>query len=219
MSLRIACPCCAAELSLDALLTHEQARRAVARLAQVSLPFGALTLRYMALFKPASRALSIERMVRLIDELLPDIERRAVTRHGRDWPADLETWRAAMQIVVAMRDEGTLRLPLTGHGLLYQVIANLQDKAEAQAERTHEAARRQRREAGARGVAPRDLSAMAADVASSPMPLDATGAPAVPPPSYAGPSRAALALRAQIEAAQAARANAPSPTPEGASRE
>ncbi|HRD84325.1 MAG TPA: hypothetical protein PLF63_04045 [Rubrivivax sp.] len=69
------------------LLQHEAARRAVARLAQLSLPFGALTLQYMALFKPASRALSIDRMVRLIEELLPDIERRAVTRNGRDWPA------------------------------------------------------------------------------------------------------------------------------------
>ena len=44
--------------------TYEAARHAVARLATLSLPFGALALRYIALFKPEKRALSIERMVR-----------------------------------------------------------------------------------------------------------------------------------------------------------
>lgn len=203
--MRVSCPCCHAELDLSALLSHEQARRAVARLAQISLPFGALTLQYMALFKPASRALSIDRMVRLIDELLTDIERGAVTRNGREWPADVDTWRTALQLVMGLRDAGTLRLPLTGHGLLHQVIANLVDKHEAKAERSREVERRGRSQAGPRDAGPRDLGAIAADVASSPasgpMPLTTH----TPPPAYAGPSRAALETRARIEAALKAR--------------
>lgn len=209
--MRVSCPCCHAELDMAALLSHEQARRAVARLAQISLPFGALTLQYMALFKPASRALSIDRMVRLIDELLTDIERGAVTRNGRHWPTEIETWRTALQLVMGLRDAGTLRLPLTGHGLLHQVIANLVDKHEAKAERSREADRRGRgrSQAGPRDAGPRDLGAMAADVASSPTPLTTHA----PPPAYTGPSRAALETRARIEAAIAARKPNPQEPP------
>jgi hypothetical protein len=207
--MRVTCPCCYAELDLLAMIEHEGARRAVASLASISLPFGALTLKYMAMFKPPRRALSIERMVRLIDELLIDIKRGAVTRNGRDWPADVETWRTALQVVMGLRDAGTLRLPLTGHGLLHQVIANLVDKHEAQAERSREADRRSRSQAGPRDAAPRDLGAMAADVASSPMPLTTHA----PPPAYRGPSRAALETRARIEAALAARQSTPQEPP------
>lgn len=204
--MKIACPSCHAELTLDVLMQHEAARRAVARLAQVSLPFGALTLQYMALFKPASRALSIDRMVRLIEELLPDIERQQVTRAGRDWDAGIEAWRAALQVVLDMRAAGTLRLPLTGHGLLYQVIANMAEKVESQAERDREASRRQRSAAGPRDPGPRDLTQIAAD--SGAMPLITT----TPPPAYAaGPSRAARELQARIAAHRQAREAATDP--------
>lgn len=198
--MKIACPSCHAELTLDVLMQHEAARRAVARLAQVSLPFGALTIQYMALFKPASRALSIDRMVRLIEELLPDIERQQITRAGRDWDAGIEAWRAALQVVLGMRDAGTLRLPLTGHGLLYQVLANQAEKFEADIERRREAQRRQRSVAGPRDEGPRDLTQIAAD--SGAMPLTTT----TPPPAYLqGPSRAARELQAFIAAHRQAR--------------
>jgi hypothetical protein len=198
--MRLSCPSCHAELTLDVLMQHEAARRAVARLAQVSLPFGALTLQYMALFKPASRALSIDRMVRLIEELLPDIEAQTVRRNGREWDAGIETWRAALQVVLDMRDAGNLRLPLTGHGLLHQVIANMAEKVEADRERRNEQQRRQRSAAGPRDAGPRDLAQIAADSAA--MPLATT----TPPPAYTqGPSRAARELQARIAAARQAR--------------
>lgn len=200
--MRLSCPCCAAEMTLDVLFTHEHIRRSVARLAQQSLPFGALTLKYMALFKPASRALSIDRMVRLVDELLPDIERRAVTRNGRDWEAGAETWRAAMGVVLGMRDAGSLRLPLADHGLLYQVIANMGDKAERAAETAREAARRTGRPT-ATGDGPRDLGGIAADLVASPVPPTAPEQPGRP--DYSKPSRAAQETRARIAAAQRAR--------------
>lgn len=209
--MRLSCPSCHAELTLDVLMQHEAARRAVARLAQVSLPFGALTLQYLALFKPASRALSIDRMVRLIEELLPDIERKAIARNGREWDADIETWRAALQVVLDMRDAGNLRLPLTGHGLLLQVIANMAEKVEADHERRREQGRRQRSAAGPRDAGPRDLGQIAAAgmVDSGAMPLTTT----TPPPAYAqGPSRAARELQARIAAARQARDGAPAAT-------
>lgn len=212
--MQLSCPCCGIKTDLAVLLTHEQARRAVARLATVSLPFGAQTLQYMALFKPASRALSIDRMVRLIEDMLPDIERRAITRAGRDWAADVETWRAALGVVIDMRDAGKLRLPLADHGLLYQVIANMADQVERTAESTREAQRRQARTAGPRDVLPRNLSQIAADAAAS-----AAAAIAAPAPAYTGPSRAALEIRAQMEAVQRARTASTGADPQAAQQE
>ena len=219
--MRVTCPGCHAELSLEVLLTHEAARHAVARLAAVSLPFGALTLRYMALFRPEKRGLSIERMVRLVEELVVDVERQSITRKGREWHADVETWRAAIDEVISKREKGTLRLPLTNHALLHEVICGLVERHEARAESQREADRRGRREAGPRTQGPRNLGDMALDLAAGPDSEPGSLSPALgsatvvitskpaPASAYSGPSRAALALRAQIAAAQAARGGMP----------
>lgn len=196
--MRMSCPACHAELSLEVLISHEAARQAVARLAVVSLPFGALTLRYMALFRPEKRGLSIERLVRLVEELLPDIERQAITRKGRDWAAPVEAWRAAFEVVLGKRDKGTLTLPLTSHGLLYEVLSGLADKQEARAESERETDRRNRRLAGPQH-GPRDLSDLADDLGTAPGSLAPVVVPA-PPPFYQGPSRAALEIKARMDA-------------------
>ncbi len=198
--MRMSCPACHAELSLEVLISHEAARQAVARLATVSLPFGALTLRYMALFRPEKRGLSIERLVRLVEELLPDIERRAVTRKGRDWDAPVEAWRAAFEVVLSKRDKGTLTLPLTSHGLLYEVLAGIAEKQEAREESRMEQDRRTRRPAGP-ATGPRDLSDLADQLGTAPGALAPAVVPA-PPPAYTGPSRGALEVKARIEAAR-----------------
>lgn len=189
--MKVTCPSCHAEMSLEALLESESARRAVARLAEISLPFGALVLRYIALFRPAKRRLSIERMVTLIEELLPDMQRGAIARKGREWEAPTEAWRAAMETVIAARDKGTLSLPLASHGYLYEVLAGLADKQEAREESAREKQARSRSVAG-----PVPGPAQAATVLF-------TAPPA--PPAYSGPSRAALEIQARIAAAQKAR--------------
>ncbi len=191
--MKVTCPSCHAEMSLEALLESESARRAVARLAEISLPFGALVLRYIALFRPAKRRLSIERMVTLIEELLPDLQRGAIARKGREWAAPTDAWRAALETVLAARDKGTLSLPLSSHGYLYEVLSALADKHEATAEREREQGRRNRSAAGPATQA----AAPAATVLF-------TAPPA--PPAYAGPSRAALAIKAEMEARMRARA-------------
>ncbi len=192
--MRVSCPSCNAECTLDVLLNHQLARQAVARLVKLSLPFGAAAVQYVALFKPASRALSFDRIATLLDELHTDISRGAITRKGREWQADAEVWKAAIDIVLAKRDANDLRLPLAGHGLLHEVIVGLVDKAEQRSESQREADRRNHRTAGPRDAAPRDLAALAADVATSVAAVTAT-------PDYSKPSRAALEIRARIEAA------------------
>lgn len=193
--MRVSCPSCHALLELDVLLAHEAARVAVARLASVSLPFGALTMQYLALFRPEQRGLSMDRLARLVMELVPDIERRTVTRNGRDWDADIETWRAALRVVLDKRDKGALRLPLTSHGLLYEVIAGLADKHEARAEAQNEQQRRQERRAGV-ATGPRDLSMLAEAIGAEPQRV-AAQAPVAPPPAYTVPSRLAQQIREQ----------------------
>lgn len=192
--MRVSCPSCNAECTLDVLLNHQLARQAVARLVKLSLPFGAAAVQYVALFKPASRALSFDRIATLLDELHTDISRGAITRKGREWPADADVWKAAIDIVLAKRDAQDLRLPLAGHGLLHEVIVGLVEKAEQRSESQREADRRNHRPAGPRDAAPRDLAALAADVATSVAAVTAA-------PDYSKPSRAALEIRARIEAA------------------
>jgi hypothetical protein len=203
---RLTCPACHAEASLDVLVGREAEARALATFIERNVPMGDLVVRYIALFRPPKRRLSMARVVALFAELQPDIERGAIARKGRDWPAPLELWRAAIEQVLANRDKGSITLPLTGHGYLYEVMLGLADKLEAQAERSREADGRNRSITGpATGAKAVGGVLAAAQHHSHTVVITAT-----PPPSYtAGPSRAALALQAEIEAARKARAGMP----------
>lgn len=199
--MRLTCQACQAETSLEAAIGREADARAMASFIEAYVPLGALLVRYLGLFRPANRRLSLARTVALFDELLPDLQRAAITRKGRDWAAPHELWRVSIEHVLAMRDKGSLTLPLSGHGYLYEVLAGHADKAEALTERAQLQAGRQRvAPAFGQVDAPVAVAAVVQAVGSSP------AAPASLPYDMAkGPSRAALALQAQIKAAQAAR--------------
>ena len=181
--MNVTCPSCGAEMDLDVLLAHEDSRQAMARLVLLSVPLGRVMLQYLRLFKPATRQLGHGRVVRLIEELLPDIERGAVTHKGRDWPAPRELWQEAVEKMLAQRD--ALTLPMKSHGYLYEVIVGLADKAEAAEEREREEERRAR--PATEGVVP------AATVLQPPTPA----------PAYTGPSPYAQRLKAEMEARKA----------------
>jgi hypothetical protein len=195
--MNVTCPSCGAEMDLDVLLAHEDSRQALAQLAAISLPLGKVVLQYLRLFKPATRAMSHSRTVKLITELLPDLQRQSIERKGREWDAPTEAWRIAIEHVLAMRDKGALTLPLTSHGYLYEVLAGMADKVEAKAESEVEQRRRQRRGDG-----------------GAPQPAAATlaSAPAPAPANYSTPSPYALRLQAEIAAKRRAHDAAP---PEG----
>lgn len=200
--MRVSCPSCNAEMSLELLLGREADARAVAALLERELPLGELMLRYVALFRPPKRRLGLARMVALVNELLPDVERGAIARKGRDWAAPREAWKTAMETVLAKRDKGTLVLPLTSHGLLLEVLCGLAEKGEARAETEREKARRQARPAGAEH-GPRDGATVLRSVAAA----LGGGAPALAA-DYTRPSRAAQEIKARIEAGRR-RASAP----------
>ncbi len=115
----LSCPTCGSELDLAVLFAHEQDQRALARLASVSIPLGARVLQYLALFTPPKQRLTSAKKIKLILQLLPDLERQAITHKGRDWEAPLAAWAQAIDQMLAARDAQRLELPMKGHGYLF----------------------------------------------------------------------------------------------------
>jgi len=139
---QLTCPCCAARFDIEAALTDDAARQAVAAALKLPAPLGDLVLRYIGLFRPAKRALSWSRVAKLLGELLEPIQAGQVQRKGRAWPAPVMLWRAALEQMLANRDK--LDLPLEGHGYLFAVVAGMSDKGEARQEAKRDESRSQR---------------------------------------------------------------------------
>ena len=132
------CPNCGAELDLATAFAAETDRKALERLVATSVPLGARVLQYIGLHQPAKQRLTAAKKIKLLLQLLPDLERRAITHRGRDWQAPLPAWAAAIDQMLTSRDAGKLDLPLKGHGYLYAVIASSADRIEAQQEHQRE---------------------------------------------------------------------------------
>lgn len=135
----MACPACGAELTMAQLFASEATQAAFARLASFSIPLGSLVLQYCTLFSPAKTRLTVPKQVKLILQLLPDLERRAITHRGRDWKVPLSVWAQAIDQMLAARTAGRLELPMKGHAYLYAILVGLADKVEATAEAQAEA--------------------------------------------------------------------------------
>lgn len=127
---------------MTVLFAHEHDQRALARLATVSIPMGARVLQYLTLFTPPKTRLTAAKKIKLILQLLPDLERKAIHHKGRDWNVPLDAWALAFDQMLLARDQGKLDLPMKGHGYLYAVLSGMADKFESQAEQQREADRR-----------------------------------------------------------------------------
>ncbi len=139
--MKLTCPACGADMSLDVILGHEGAREAVLVALRLPSPLGKLLVQYIALFRPARRNLSMDRLASLLAELQPMIDEARVMRNGISWPAPQEYWISGLTEVIARRDAGTLTLPLKSHGYLLEVIAGYGNRAAAKAEQDREAKR------------------------------------------------------------------------------
>ncbi|MFT7722248.1 MAG: hypothetical protein QM788_05395 [Roseateles sp.] len=196
----LSCPICGTELTMAGLLADSDAQQAFARLAAVSIPLGARVMQYLTLFTPPKTRLTVAKQVKLVLQLLPDLEREAITAKGRDWAVPRQAWAAGLDQVLASRER--LDLPLKGHGYLFAILVGLADKHEARQERDAEAQRRAR--AHVAGAQP--LAAVLPGQAASPA-VPAAAAPAAP----AGPSAAARRIQAEIAAKLGQRPGAPTP--------
>lgn len=144
--MHLTCPCCAARFPVEAALTDDAARVAVAAALKLPAPLGDLTLRYLGLFRPAQRALAWDRAAKLLQELLEPIQAAQVRRNGCDWAAPLELWRQGLEQVLEARER--LTLPLKGHGYLFEVVAGMASKSKGAAEVKAEKQRAYRPSAG-----------------------------------------------------------------------
>ena len=208
MSADLSCPVCGTELDLAVLFSHEHDQRALARLAAISIPLGSRVLQYVALFTPPKQRLTAAKKIKLILQLLPDLERQAISHKGRDWAVPLAAWAQAIDQMLAARDAQRLDLPLKGHGYLFAVLAGMADKFEGQAEQQRE----QELRTGPRAATvngPTSVGDLVRAPAPSAAPRPAPAAPA-PRPSNAqgtpapGMSPTVRAMRAAIESKKGA---------------
>lgn len=134
--MRTACPACGAEMSLDAMINHDAARSAVAAAMGMDLTLGKALVQYLGLFRPAKRSLSFDRVAALLEELVPMVQAGKITRNGQHYPAPRESWKLAIETVLASR--GNLQLPLKGHGYLLAVLTGTAEKLESRIEQQKE---------------------------------------------------------------------------------
>ncbi len=204
MSADLSCPVCGAEFDLAVLFKSEESRKTFERLTASCSPLRDRLAQYAALAKPPKHKLGTDKALRIIATLLPDIERGAITRNGRDWPAPLSAWAQAIDQMLERRNAGALELPMKGHGYLYSILQGMADRFEGQAEQQRE----QDLRTGPRAATVNGPKSVA-DLVQAPAPHAAPRpAPAVPAPSPGkaqgtpapGMSPTVRAMRQQIEA-------------------
>lgn len=137
--MKLVCPVCQAEFPLEAAMNDVAARQAVVKAFELT-EIGSLLIRYVGLFKPSKQALSMTKLAKLLEELVPMVKAGHITRNGTQYPAPQAYWQQAIETTLAQRDK--LDLPLKGHGYLLGVIANHANKASGQAERANEQGRK-----------------------------------------------------------------------------
>lgn len=130
--MRTRCPSCGAENSLDSLVSHDAARAALESALSLH-PLGKLIYKYLALFRPAKRSLSWDRVASLLEDLLPQIEAAQITWEGQTYAVPRDAWAAGIQVVLDMRQQGKLQTPLDGHNLLRSVLARRSQASQSRA--------------------------------------------------------------------------------------
>lgn len=137
--MKLVCPVCQAEFPLEAAMNDVAARQAVVRAFELT-EFGGLLIRYVQLFKPAKQALSMTKLAKMLDALVPLIKEGQITRSGVIHAAPQAYWQQAIETMLASREK--LSLPLKSHGYLLEIIASFSNKAAAEAERKSEQGRK-----------------------------------------------------------------------------
>ena len=137
--MRLTCPACNETLSLAALIEHDAAREAISLALKMPAPLGKYFLQYLGLFKPAKSALSLDKVAKILAELMPMVSAGKVSKNGTIYAAPQEYWAQAVETMLANR--AALTLPLKSHGYLISIIAGYAEKVEAKAEKKAEQGR------------------------------------------------------------------------------
>lgn len=194
MSTDLSCPTCGSEFDLATVFANESDQQALARLVAVSFPIGSRVLQYIGLHTPAKQRLTAAKKIKLLLQLLPDLEREAINYKSRDWAVPLKLWADAIEQLLAKRDSDRIELPLKGHGYLYAMLAGMANDHEAAAERQREAELRNAGRAHS-SAAPTSVNELLQNPGPRPQPQLAPAQPA-------GMSPTVRAMRAAIEKKQ-----------------
>lgn len=116
------CHNCGATASLDMLVSTNAAGRAFAAAFNVPAPLAPLMLKYLGLFRPPERELSFGRATTLLAEITPFITAGKLTFDRQTTAAPIGAWAWAINQVLAARDAGTLKMPMTTHNYLYRIV-------------------------------------------------------------------------------------------------
>lgn len=152
--MKLRCPACHAEASIEAYLGADAARGALVRALKMPAPLAPLLMQYLAMFRPEKRVLSFERVDALLAELFVMIDSGQVSLNRNLRAAPLALWRQGLEHMVELRSRAlevppraSLQLPLKTHGYLTTVVHGMAEKIAAAAETKHEAeARKGRRD-------------------------------------------------------------------------
>jgi hypothetical protein len=117
----IRCQSCGATASLDVLIEDTAAAQALTLALKLSST-GRAVIKYLGLFRPEKRALSMARVAVILGELNPMIEAGRIERNGTVYSVSPIIWERSLEKVVQMRDLGKLATPLKSHGYLLEII-------------------------------------------------------------------------------------------------
>lgn len=120
--MKLQCPACHSQFSLDAAVANAAARTALQFALNMPAELATPLAQYLGLFRAAGRALSYDRVAKLLGELEPMLRTATVTIGGRTTPASLSLWRACLEQVLQLRDRGALTLPLKSNGYLLAMV-------------------------------------------------------------------------------------------------
>lgn len=145
--MRLICPSCGACCSAEAWGNDAKAREVLAAIAAMEQP--TLVVRYLGLFRPASRGLAWDRAGRAVADLRGLLGAAELAwKGGRPLPVRPGLWFSAMEIVVEKEAAGKLVRPLKDHNFLKAVAYDLAAKQDGQAEKEREEKLRYRADEG-----------------------------------------------------------------------
>lgn len=135
--MNLTCPCCQTDFTIESGYAEGDGKRLAALLAGVEPELGRALVSYLRLHKPAKTALRLARAVKLAGEVVELVRAGTIRRgHGAPRRASAALWVQGIETLIDRRDK--LRLPLSGHGLLAEIVYGFAEKAEAAAERERE---------------------------------------------------------------------------------
>lgn len=134
--MRVCCPVCDTDFPIEAGFAEADGKRLAAILAGVDATLGRTLVGYLRLWKPAKTQLRIAKAVKVAQEVIDLAEAGEVRRNGLARPASSVMWAAGIEQMLGNRDK--LRLPLTTHGYLVEVVFGMADRLDAAQERSHE---------------------------------------------------------------------------------